>query len=104
MLNKSQIAYAMYSAVRNAMSGITLDANIYNSGNAEFDYDAMYQAMYDAFTAALSRNDERDREKLALMREIAAKDFNPEITTTSINKAQTRMNRRAGTTIVSVGT
>jgi len=104
VLNKSQIASAMYSAVRNAMSGITLDANIYNSGNAEFDYDAMYQAMYDAFTAALSRNDERDREKLALMREIAAKDFNPEITTTSINKAQTRMNRRAGTTIVSVGT
>jgi hypothetical protein len=104
VLNKSQLASAMYNSVRNAMSGITLDANIYSGGNGEFDYDIMYRAMYDAFTAALSRNDERDREKLALMREIAAKDFNPEITAASINKAQTRMNRRAGTTIVSVGT
>lgn len=104
VLNKSQIASAMYSAVKNAMSGITLDANIYGSSNAEFDYDAMYQAMYDAFVAALSRSDERDREKLALMREIAAKDFDLEITASSLNKAQTRMNRRAGITIVPVGT
>ena len=105
VLNKSQLASAMYSAVHSAMSGVTLEANVYSeSGNGDMDYDTMYRAMYNAFSAALARGDERDREKLALMREIAAKDFNPEITAASINRAQTRMNRRAGTTIVPVGT
>lgn len=105
VLNKSQLASAMYSAVHSAMSGVTLEANVYSeSGNGDMDYDTMYRAMYNAFSAALARGDERDREKLALMREIAAKDFNPEITAASINRAQTRLNRRAGTTIVPVGT
>jgi hypothetical protein len=38
------------------------------------------------------------------MRQIAAKEFTAEVTAASVNRAQTRMNRRAGTTIVPVGT
>lgn len=38
-----------------------------------------------------------------LLRQINEKDFNPEISTAAINKAQQRSNRRAGVTVVSVG-
>ena len=106
VLNKSQIAAAMYQAVRSAMSNLTLDANFYGDryGNGEDDYETMYQAMYDAFTAATAGSADRDREKVALLRQISDKDYNLEISTSGINKAQMRTNRRAGTTIVPVGT
>ena len=39
-----------------------------------------------------------------LLRSINDKDYNVDVSTSSINRAQTRMNRRAGTTIVPVGT
>jgi hypothetical protein len=64
----------------------------------------MYRAMYDAFTDAMTGSNERDKEKVQLMRQIAAKEFTAEVTAASVNRAQTRMNRRAGTTIVPVGT
>ena len=104
VLNKSQLAATMYSAVRNAMSGVTLDANFYGDAGGGLDYDTMFKAMYDAFTAALAQSNERDREKVALLRTISEKEFTAEVSTASINQAQTRMNRRAGTTIVAVGT
>ena len=52
----------------------------------------------------MARSDERDREKVQLLRQINAKEFSAEISTASVNKAQERMNRRAGMTIVPVGT
>ena len=105
VLNKSQLAAAMYSAVHSAMSGVSLEANVYTGGgNDGSDYDTMYSAMYDAFTAAMARSDERDREKVQLMREIASKEFTAEVTASSIAQGMTRMNRRAGTTVVPVGT
>jgi hypothetical protein len=105
VLNKSQLAAAMYSAVHSAMSGVSLEANVYTGGgNDGSDYDTMYSAMYDAFTAAMARSDERDREKVQLMREIASKEFTAEVTANSMAQGMTRMNRRAGTTVVPVGT
>ena len=107
ILNQSQLAQTMFAAVRSAMTGVRIGGYIENAvpdGGSEADYETMYRAMYDAFTDAMAGNAERDKEKLALMREIAAKDFNPEISTASINRAQMRINRRAGTTIVPVGT
>jgi hypothetical protein len=89
------------------MGGVKIAATFYNgdaSESSEADYEMMYRAMYDAFTDAMAPNAERDREKVALMREIAAKEFTAEVTAASVNRAQTRMNRRAGTTIVPVGT
>lgn len=88
------------------MSGVQIAATMYSGsiGNDEADYEMMYRAMYDAFTDAMAGSNERDREKVALMRQIAAKEFTAEVTAASVNRAQTRMNRRAGTTIVPVGT
>lgn len=106
VLNQSQLAQTMFAAVRSAMSGVQIAATMYDggAGSDESDYEMMYRAMYDAYTDAMAGSNERDREKVALMREIASKDFTAEITTASMNRAQSRMNRRAGTTIVPVGT
>ena len=106
VLNQSQLAATMFSAVRAAMGGVKIAATMYDGGseNGEDDYETMYRAMYDAFTDAMAGSNERDREKVALMRQIAAKEFTAEVTAASVNRAQTRMNRRAGTTIVPVGT
>ena len=105
ILNQSQLAQTMFAAVRSAMGGVKIAATMYDGGDSgEADYEMMYRAMYDAFTDAMAGSAERDREKVALMREIAAKEFTAEVTANSVNRAQTRMNRRAGTTIVPVGT
>ena len=107
VLNKSQLAAAMYSAVHSAMTGVTLDADFsgYGAGHADDgEHETMYQMMYEAFTAALARGEAMDREKVDLLRQINAKDTTVEVTAASMNRAQTRMNRRAGTTIVPVGT
>ena len=107
ILNQSQLAQTMFAAVRSAMGGVKIGGTFYNgdvSGDPEADYETMYRAMYDAFTDAMAGSNERDREKVALMRQIAAKEFTAEVTAASMNRAQTRMNRRAGTTIVPVGT
>jgi len=64
----------------------------------------MYRAMYDAFTDAMAGSKELDRQRNDLLRQINAKDTTVEVTAASLNRAQTRMNRRAGTTIVPVGT
>ena len=107
ILNQSQLAATMFSAVRAAMGGVKIGGTFYNgdvSGDPEADYETMYRAMYDAFTDAMAGSNERDREKVQLMRQIAAKEFTAEVTANSVNRAQTRMNRRAGTTIVPVGT
>ena len=107
ILNQSQLASTMFAAVRSAMTGVKIGGYIENavpSGDSEADYETMYRAMYDAFTDAMTGSNERDKEKVQLMRQIAAKEFIAEVTAASVNRAQTRMNRRAGTTIVPVGT
>ena len=102
VLNKSQLAATMYSAVNAAMSGVTLDANF--GGGSVDSYETMYEAVYDAVTAAMSKSDDRDREKIALLRQLNQKEFSANISTGQINQAQRYANRRAGTTIVPVGT
>jgi len=104
VLNKSQLASAMYSAVHSAMRGVTLEANVYSeSRENDMDMSALMELVRRGYEAT-ERQNELLRQQNDYLRSIDSKDFNPEITTTSINKAQTRMNRRAGTTIVSVGT
>ena len=107
VLNRSQLAATMYSAVRSAMGGVRLTLEAGDGGaqdSREADYETMYRAMYDAFSAAMARGDERDREKVALLRQISEKEFRTDISTSDINRAQTRANRRAGITVVPVGT
>ena len=103
VLNRSQLAATMFSAVRYAMNGVKIAGTMYNGGSVgDDDYDTLYRAMYDAFTAALAKSDARDAEKVALLRQINAKEFTAEVTAESVNRAQRQMNRRAGLTIVPV--
>lgn len=108
VLNKSQLASAMFSAVRAALAPAAANfayaaQAMGTTSSSEPNYAGLYEIIRDAMGNALA-NDNGNRERNQLLREINDKDMNVEVSTSSINKAQTRMNRRAGTTIVAVGT
>ena len=109
VLNKSQIASAIYSAVQAAMAPAASNfaAAAYNMGagnNGGYDTDAFAVAIQQAVENAMSGERDILRQQSEYLRQINEKDFSPEITTASINRANVRTNRRAGTTIVAVGT
>jgi hypothetical protein len=108
VLNKSQIASAMYSAVQAAMAPAAANfaAAAENMGVAEtgFDLETLAEMIRQGVEQAMSRSNDYDRQKVDLLRSINDKDFNVDVSTASINKAQSRMNRRAGVTIAPVGT
>ena len=90
------------------MSGISIDANFYGGGNAdgEMNGETLSEMMeyMRADSDEMRKQNELLRQQNELLRQIREKDYSPEISTSSINKAQTRANRRAGITIVPVGT
>lgn len=108
VLNKSQIASAMYSAVQAAMAPATAyfaaAAQSMNNVEVGFDLEALAEMVRQGVEQAMGRSNDYDRQKVELLRSINEKDYNVDVSTSSINRAQTRMNRRAGTTIVPVGT
>lgn len=108
VLNKSQIASAIYSAVQAAMAPATsyfaAAAQSISDSSVSFDLEALAEMVRMGVEQAMSRSNDYDRQKVELLRSINDKDFNVDVSTASINKAQSRMNRRAGTTIVPVGT
>ena len=107
VLNRSQIASSIFSAVRAAMapaaSNFAAAAQYMNVGNSEYDNDSLMDMIQRAVEAAMSRSNDYDRQKLELLRQINDKDLSVEYSTSAANKAQTRMNRRAGVTVVPVG-
>lgn len=108
VLNKSQLASAMFSAVQAAMAPAAANfasaAQSMGVANVSFDFETLAEMVRQGVEQAMARSNDYDRQKVALLQQINEKDYNPEISTSSINKAQQRMNRRAGTTIVPVGT
>ena len=108
VLNRSQIASAIYSSVRAAMAPAAAHFAAAAQYMANTDTDSEDGSMMDmiqrAVENALSRSNDLDRQRNEYLRQINDKDFTPEYSTSAINKAQTRMNRRAGVTIVPVGT
>jgi hypothetical protein len=108
VLNKSQIASAMYSAVQAAMAPAAANfaSAAENMGVAEtgFDFETLVDMVRQGVEQAMSRSNDYDRQKVELLRSINDKDFNVDVSTSSINRAQQRMNRRAGVTIAPVGT
>lgn len=108
VLNKSQIASAMFSAVQAAMAPAAANfaEAAANMGVAEtgFDFETLADMVRQGVEQAMSRANDYDRQKVELLRSINDKDFNVDVSTASINKAQSRMNRRAGVTIAPVGT
>lgn len=110
VLNRSQLAATMYAAVNAAMAPAA--ANFANAAAYMYqgagdrgteDMDMLLQLVR-AGSEATERQNEILRQQNEYLRQINAKDFNPEISTASINRAQARTNRRAGTTIVPVST
>ena len=96
VLNKSQLAAAMYSAVHSAMQGVTLDANFYGGGSNNGEGGGMTVDINDGKIVTLLN------EVRGLLMQINDKELS--VSTTAMNKAQSYMNRRAGATIVPVGT
>ena len=105
VLNKSQLAAAMYAAVNHAMSGVTLDANFYHdNGRDAGDMEMLAEMVRVGVENAMERERELLREQNEYLRQISDKDTTVEISTNAISRGMNRMNRRAGTTIVPVGT
>lgn len=107
VLNRSQIASAIYSAVQAAMAPASANfaqAAAYMSNRTD---DSTVETMAEMIKIGVEQAMERERDilrqQLETLRQINAKDFSANISTSDINKAQTRANRRAGTTIVPVG-
>jgi hypothetical protein len=107
VLNRSQIASAIYSAVTAAMAPAAANfaSAAESMGVAEtgFDLETLAEMVRQGVEQAMSRSNDYDRQKVDLLRQINDKDFTAEVTSDSINNAQRRMNRRAGTTVVAVG-
>lgn len=108
VLNKSQLASAMFSAVQAAMAPAAANfasaAQNMGVADAGVDMETLADMVRQGVEQAMGRQNELDRQRNEYLRQINEKDYAPEISTSSINKAQKRMNRRAGTTIVPVGT
>lgn len=105
VLNKSQLASAMFSAVRSAMAPVAIgfaSAAASLRGYNEEDMAEMLDLVRTGNEARQTQNAIL-REQTQYLREINDKDFTADVTTASINKAQARMNRRAGVTVSPVG-
>lgn len=106
VLNKSQLASAMYSAVRSAMSGVSLNASFdyggveAGSGNANID---QLVELVRAEKEATQRQNELLRQQNEYLRQLNEKEFTSEITTSQYTRAQKRSNMRAGVAVVPIG-
>ena len=102
VLNKSQLAAAMYSAVHSAMSGITIDANIYNAEDNNVNMDALLDFIAQT-NSTTERQNELLRQQNEYLRQLNDKEFTAEVTSSSVQRAMNRTNRRAGVTVMAVG-
>lgn len=105
VLNKSQLASAMFSAVRSAMAPVAIgfaSAAASLRGYNEEDMAEMLDLVRTGNEARQAQNAIL-REQTQYLREINDKDFTADVTTAAINRAQARTNRRAGATVSSVG-
>ena len=106
VLNKSQLASAMYSAVQAAMAPASANfaaaANYLKADNVGFDMELLADMVQRGVETAMERQRDIQRQQLDTLRQINAKEFRTEITTASINDAQRRQNQRAGIAVAPV--
>lgn len=102
VLNKSQLAATMYSAVRAAMSGVEIAASFY--GGMDDGGESGMMEYVQANNVAMEQQNELLRQQNEYLRQLIEKDTTVEISTNSIARGLNRQNRRAGTTVVPVGT
>ena len=110
VLNKSQLAAAMYSAVQAAMAPAAANfasaAAYMNDNSGSYGDDSMtaFMEMIQRGSDATERQNDLLRQQNDYLRQINDKDFTAEVSTYAINNANRRTNRRAGMTIAPVGT
>ena len=110
VLNKSQLASTMYAAVRAAMAPASAnfaEAAQYMYYGAGSAYDGDMELLMDLVRAgsdATQRQNDLLRQQNELLRQINDKEFTAEYSTAGMTEAQRRTNRRAGTTVIAVGT
>lgn len=107
VLNKSQLASAMYSAVQAAMAPASANfANAAQSmGHIEggLDFEMLADMIREGIEQAMGRQTELDRQRNEYLRQINEKEFTAEVTTAGIQRAMARTNRRAGIAVTSAG-
>ena len=106
ILNRSQLASTMFAAVRSAMTGVRIDANFYDEqsdGVTQEDMNALLELVRMGSEAVQKQNDLLKQQN-DYLNQINNKEFSAEITTSGINRAQARANRRAGIVVAPVGT
>ena len=106
VLNRSQLASTMFAAVRAAMGTARINASYYDGGRdgAREEDMAMLMELVRQGSEATQRQNELLRQQNDYLRQINDKDFTAEISTSAIANGMNRQNRRAGTTVVPVGT
>ena len=103
VLNKSQLASAMFSAVRSAMQGVQIDASLYGGFSGDSGNSADSFAEYMRMDAEeMRKQNELLRQQNELLRQINDKELTAEVSTMSFNSAQRYANKRSGQTIVPV--
>ena len=108
VLNKSQIASAMYSAVRAAMAPASANfaaaaQSMSSASDSGIDEGTLMMMIQHAVEGAMTRSNDYDRQKVELLRQINEKEFTSEVSTADVIRGLDRRNRRAGTTVVPVG-
>lgn len=104
ILNKSQIAAAMYAAVRTAMSAAyTTTYSGYATNEDDEDMTALIELVRRGSEATERQND-LIRQQNDYLRQINDKEFGGDYSTSGLTQALNRKNRRAGTAIVPIGT
>lgn len=101
VLNKSQIAATMFEAVRAAMTGISIDASVYDSGIGPDGNEAMLELIMEG-NSATQREIEILREQNNILRQLLEKPLEANITSNAIVRAMQLKNKRDGTTVVPV--
>jgi hypothetical protein len=114
IMNSMPDALASVSRLSKAVASEFSAYDIQASVSAMTEYGASYSPALSAYSQMDSvgvEDNANDRAMVEILRdvrrllvELNAKDTTVEVTTSAINKAQTRMNRRAGVTIAPVGT
>lgn len=103
--NTADMNGAILAARNVAMPGIAIDTTYSGSVNTTSgeDMGMLAEMVRMGVEQAMARQNELDRQRNEYLRQINEKEFSADVSTSAINRANSRMNRRAGITVAPVG-
>lgn len=103
--NTADMNGAILAARNVAMPGIAIDTTYSGSVNGASgeDMGMLAEMVRMGVEQAMARQNELDRQRNEYLRQINEKEFSADVSTSAINRANSRMNRRAGITVAPVG-